>query len=91
MDRVVGAIAAEDLVGDGNRTVGGHIEPEDQLLEVRPMVLAQPVGDLGIGVRALVASVERDARGVVVDPARIEFELLDDVEGQAEEQTACPG
>jgi hypothetical protein len=39
VDGVVGAIAAVDLMRQGDGAVGRNVEAEDQLFEVRPMIL----------------------------------------------------
>ena len=84
MDRVVGPVPAVDLVGDRHRAVGRDVEAEDQLLEVRPVVLRVAMGDPGFLDTPLVAAVEGHRGRVVVDATGVELELFDDVNRQME-------
>jgi len=84
VDRVVGPVPAVDLVGDRHRAVGRDVEAEDQLLEVRPVVLRVAMGDPGFLDTPLVAAVEGHRGRVVVDATGVELELFDDVNRQME-------
>ena len=79
MHRVIGPVATVDLMRDGHRTVCGHVETEDKLLEVRPMILVDSAGNTGLVNRSLVASMECHCGRVVMDASGIQLELLDDV------------
>lgn len=88
MDGVIGAVATVDLVAERYGSVGGDIDPEDELFEIGPMVLVDAMGDPRLLERSLVASVEGDGGGVVVDAAAVELELLDEVQRETEKEAS---
>jgi hypothetical protein len=45
MEAVIGLISIVNLVCDRNRTIARHGQPQDQLLQVWPMVLIFPAGE----------------------------------------------
>lgn len=89
MHGVVGPVAAEDVVQQGDCPVAGDVEPKQQLLEVGPVVLVHPVGDTGLGHRRGVLPEEGHRRGVEVDAAGRQLEVLDHPQGEAEEDAAA--
>ncbi len=86
VDGVVGPVPAVDLVGEGNRAVGGDVQPEDELLEVRPMVLVEAMDDAGLVQAGLVAAMDGDGGRIVMDPPGVDLEAADDLDGQPEKR-----
>ena len=91
MNRVVAAVAAVDLMSEWHGAVANDVQAEDELLEIRPVVLIVAVRDPRLFHRRLVGTVERHARRVLMDPAGVEFELLDDVQREQEEEASRAG
>ena len=54
------------------------------------MVLVDSMGNTGLCNRLLVLSMKGDGSGVVMNAPCVQFELLDDVECQTEEETPRP-
>ena len=75
---IIGLIAAIDLMHQRHRTVRRHRHAQDQLFEVRPMILIVAVRDLRGALGRGIGPVERDRRRVVVKPLRGELKLLDE-------------
>lgn len=88
VEGVVVLVAAPDPVRDGNGAVRCDIQPEDELLEIRAMVLVVPARDLRISaISARVLTAESDRRGVEVDTSRLDPVKLDCAQGKLEETT----
>jgi len=79
MHRVIGPVATVDLMRERHSTICGHVETEDKLFEVRPMILVDSTGNTGLANRTLVASMECHGGRIMMDASGIKLELLDDV------------
>jgi hypothetical protein len=79
MHRVIGPVAAVDLMRERYSTVCGHVETEDKLFEVRAMILVDSTGNTGLANRSLVASMECHGGRIMMDASGIELELFDDM------------
>ncbi len=88
MDGVIGSAAAIHLVREGNGPIGGDADAKDQLLQIGAVVLIVATADAGLGEGGCVLSMEGDRGRVVMDAARVDLEMLDDVKRQTEEQAA---
>jgi len=89
VDRVVGPVAAIDLMGERDRPVGRDVQLEDELLKVRPMVLVEAMRDPGLVEAGFVAAMDGDGGRIVMNPPGVELEPADNMDGQAEEKTAA--
>ncbi len=82
-----------DTEGDRHGPVSGHRQDPHQLLEVRPMVLAEPVAGGRGGFAATLPSVggairtrELQGRGVVVQPGQVDVEVVHRIQDQPGQQ-----
>ena len=70
--------------GPQNGNVAVHAQHGDQkLLQIRPVVLAVPIGDLERLLGQFIVSMDTDRSGIEMHLARIDTELPDGVLGQS--------
>ena len=89
MNAIVAAIAAEDLMRYRDGSSRGNIHPKDQLFEVWPMIFVETISYARLRDRVQVFALNRYGGRVVMDPAGVQFELLDDVQSKPEEDVAA--
>ena len=56
VNRVVRPVSAEDVMQEGDRAIGGDIEPEQELLEIGPVILVDASRDAWLGSGGIVLS-----------------------------------
>ena len=81
VNRIISAIAAENVMKQGDSAIGGNVETKDELLEIRSMVLVVALGDARFRSRGRVGSEERHRCGVEMDAPKVELEILYDTQG----------
>ena len=92
--RVVGYVATRRGEVHRDATIIGNRQDIEQLLQVRPMILAVsesncqagPLASLGFFGRIFIRAVERHARGIVVQLIQAEIELLHDMPHDVQHQ-----